>query len=494
MEQPGSEPCSSEDVAPQALDILAGLASLGISPSLRSQVQQALAALSHLPPADDAAGTAYGSAPASRAAAGPASTSGAPRDGGLQRQLAEFEQKMTMSRSIMKKLYHKNVELEKELAIVRVGLRGGEGNMGWDMELVCSLPASQWQQPLVSTPCAAAAVRSCVGSHRQQGGAQSHATTSALLAGRQANQQGVPLTPPPPPTPHTAAAAHSSSPSRPGTSLRPGTSSSYAGGEGSPAAHAMQERDLTIRQLQLALEAARRRCALLEMQLTEGEGGGQGGGGGGGGGGKGISPDSLRDLLAQSSLHHQQYRQIREDYNRLLHKWVRVTRAGVDGDVGRRVGTLQAGPGLGPASRSGPTAVAAQAHALVGDLQKRLEAEVAEREAEAALYSARLYESEKAMSDWYVEKRLLEEHIARLGAELAQRDSVDGEINGCVTALLERLRLVEAENEAMRGAGAQAGQAGQAGRPPPAAGEAGGGSGEGGGVGAAQQGGARSHR
>lgn len=42
----------------------------------------------------------------------------------------------------------------------------------------------------------------------------------------------------------------------------------------------------------------------------------------------------------------------------------------------------------------------ATARELVGNMQARLVAEVAEREAEAALYSARLYESERAASDW----------------------------------------------------------------------------------------------
>lgn len=42
----------------------------------------------------------------------------------------------------------------------------------------------------------------------------------------------------------------------------------------------------------------------------------------------------------------------------------------------------------------------ATARGLVADLQARLAAEVQEREAEAALYSAKLYETEKAISDW----------------------------------------------------------------------------------------------
>ncbi len=50
----------------------------------------------------------------------------------------------------------------------------------------------------------------------------------------------------------------------------------------------------------------------------------------------------------------------------------------------------------------------------------------------------------------YVEKRLLEDHIAKLSSELAERDKIDGEIESCVCTVFERLRLAEAENEGLR--------------------------------------------
>ncbi|GLI58988.1 hypothetical protein VaNZ11_000809 [Volvox africanus] len=369
------DPSCSDDigVASQAVDILAGLASLGISQSLRDQVQRALTDISQ------AAGIAYDSQLETYASSSPSrqaggyttektisTPTGGSRDNTQQRKVAELEQKMAMSRSIMKKLYHKNVELEKELAIIK------------------------------------------------------------------ANRGVVNLSPPP--TAHGNLALGSLPADT--AAARPGLKT-----DSTPASQALQERDLTIRQLQQALEASRRRCALLEMQLGNGAVGGagasgaggsaagRGGGLGGGMGAPGVSPDSLRDMLAQSALHHQKYKQIREDYNRLLNK---------------RANTLQAG------SRS-DSAAAVAARAIVEDLQKRLAEEVQEREAEAALYSAKLYQSEKAMSDWYVEKRLLEDHITRLSAELAERDKIDGEIEGCVTSMLERLRTVEAENEELRG-------------------------------------------
>ncbi|KAG2501488.1 hypothetical protein HYH03_001265 [Edaphochlamys debaryana] len=396
MDEDGTGPGDGEaedGVTPQALDILAGLTSLGISPALRDQVQRALVDLSVAAgvTADPGVAPSFGGDDAARLASGEgasssgkASATGGTRDAVWQRKLTELEQKLSMSRSIMKKLYHKNVELEKELSILR------------------------------------------------------------------ANRQGVDLAPPP--------TAGSVSGSRPGTST-PGP------GDGGLSSQALQERDLTIRQLQQALDAARRRCSLLEMQLAQGPGaagaGGAGaGGGGGGGGGKaglvgvrgkgsagpkaGVSAESVRELLAQSALHHLKYKQIREDYIKSLYK---------------RAASVQ----VNGRSAAAVSSTAAAAVGLVDDLQKRLVAEVAEREAEAALYSARLLESEKAMSDWYVEKRLLEEHIARLSSEVAERDKLDGEIEGCVSELLERMRQLEEQNEELRarlgGSSAPAGRA-----------------------------------
>lgn len=58
----------------------------------------------------------------------------------------------------------------------------------------------------------------------------------------------------------------------------------------------------------------------------------------------------------------------------------------------------------------------------------------------------------------YVEKRLLEDHIAKLSAELAERDKIDGEIESCVCTVFERLRLAEAENEGLRARLAELGE------------------------------------
>lgn len=126
-----------EGEAGPALDILAGLASLGIAPALRDQVQQALADLSHVTADVDGfsaglVGAAGKCVPGGTAGTAPASNT---REGALQRKVEELEQKMVMSRSIMKKLYHKNVALEKDLAVAKVGPGGArhQQHRGSDM-------------------------------------------------------------------------------------------------------------------------------------------------------------------------------------------------------------------------------------------------------------------------------------------------------------------------------------------------------------------------
>lgn len=248
--------CESE-MLPQGVDVLAALASLGVNEQLRARVQDALDTL-------EAAAANNGVVPLSNPrhqshshsvpggkgapAAGVGLAAGPARavDNAYRKKLDALETKLAMSRSIMRKLYHKTVELEKEAQVARA-------NSG----------------PVSLT----------------------HSTASLLAA--------------------------SSGEAAAGTSGRPGTAAGAAAGVGasSPLAQALQERDQTIVQLQHALDAARRRCALLESQLS-----GTGAGGGRGRPGAGSKDAGLKEVLAQSQLHFHKYRQIREDYNRLLYK------------------------------------------------------------------------------------------------------------------------------------------------------------------------------
>jgi hypothetical protein len=99
-------------------------------------------------------------------------------------------------------------------------------------------------------------------------------------------------------------------------------------------------------------------------------------------------------------------------------------------------------------------AASREAKMVVGELHQRLASEIEEREVEAAVYSAKLYESEKVLGDWYVEKRLLEEQLAQLHAELAERDRMDGEVERCFCSLYERIQSLDAENAQLRAAAA----------------------------------------
>ncbi|KAG1660748.1 hypothetical protein FOA52_010622 [Chlamydomonas sp. UWO 241] len=359
-----------DDITGQAVEILAGLTSLGISQALRDRVQDAMQQL------ESASASASASVPELKkkghrvsldkgekakapaaAAAAAAAGKGAVGKSASQSAAAveELETKLGMSRSIMRKLYRKNCDLEKEV------------------------------QMLKANGCSVASLE---------------------------------LTPTDGGTPKIGARGTS----RPGALVAPhgGLSDGGAGSPSTPVALAIQERDRTITQLQAALDASRRRCALMEGSPSDG-----GGGSISGQGSKAAAAQqaSIREVLAASQLHLSKYKNIRDDYNRLLKK--------------RTVAV------------STSKAASAEARALVDEMDARLSKEIQEREAEAALYSARLYESERLMSDWYVEKRMLELHIERLSEEVAQRDVMDQQMEACVCDLFERLRLVEETNKEM---------------------------------------------
>ena len=75
--------------------------------------------------------------------------------------------------------------------------------------------------------------------------------------------------------------------------------------------HVLQEKQQMIGELKSALDAARRRCALLEMQLSNQHHAAAT---------KQSRTDRVKDAAELSSLHFQKYRQIRQDYHRLLNK------------------------------------------------------------------------------------------------------------------------------------------------------------------------------
>ena len=120
------------NIIPQALDILASLASLGISDTLRDKVQDALSQLSEA--SFSVAGDSWSLGLASEqrqpggAAGGKSAVQLSHVEQIYQKKMAALEGKLQMSRSIMRKLYYKNVQLEKEIQVHKV--RGQRGHMG----------------------------------------------------------------------------------------------------------------------------------------------------------------------------------------------------------------------------------------------------------------------------------------------------------------------------------------------------------------------------
>mmetsp|Transcript_14831 Transcript_14831/g.50966 ORF Transcript_14831/g.50966 Transcript_14831/m.50966 type:complete len:213 (-) Transcript_14831:516-1154(-) len=170
----------------------------------------------------------------------------------------------------------------------------------------------------------------------------------------------------------------------------------------------LHERERTIAELRETVDALTRRCGKLQAALVEREGGG-------------AEEGMLQEAVARQNEHFKQYKQIRSDYRRLLKRRV---------DTVRRTG-----------------GAAKEAKAVVAELHGRLNKEIEERETEAALMNAKLYETEQKQSDWYVERRLLEQKVAKLDAEIRERDQLDGQIETCVCSLFERMRMLEQTNK-----------------------------------------------
>uniref|UniRef100_A0A6S8HXX0 Uncharacterized protein n=1 Tax=Dunaliella tertiolecta TaxID=3047 RepID=A0A6S8HXX0_DUNTE len=345
-EEPGNDAC------PESEAVLATLSALGVPMQLRMRVQEAIVQLEQLSHNTNNMGE-LAPAPASTQ---PGSKPGVQPKGaasgskpGAAPKVQTVEAKLQMSRSIMRKLHHKNVALEKELQMYKANAN----------PITFSQPTSEMLEQL-----------------------SSRSSTSMNLG------------------------------DRPGKLV---------------VANALQERDEAILQLRHALDASRRSNALLEGQLAAAAAASPPNGHDARSkrGAAGIKQPSRfqpqgNAVSQESQMNASRYKQIRNDYNHLLRK-----RAGYSQASKALPGTPQA---------------------MLMELKARLTKEMSERDAEAALYSTRLYESERHLSDWYVEKRMLEEHITKLNSEIVERDNLDQQIQSCVCGLFERVHLLETEN------------------------------------------------
>lgn len=129
MEPGGDGQDDGQEISSQAMEILAGLASLGISNQLRERVQDALSQLTEVSQAAAAGiqgsdvGTSTLGGGSGFAVPLPPHTNRAVEEA-YKKKIATLEQKQQMSRSIMRKLYYKNVELEKEINILKANATG----------------------------------------------------------------------------------------------------------------------------------------------------------------------------------------------------------------------------------------------------------------------------------------------------------------------------------------------------------------------------------
>jgi hypothetical protein len=263
-----------------------------------------------------------------------------------------------MSRSIMRKLYKKNVELEKENQLAKAA-------------------ALREQEKAAAATAALAAARQAPDSGGDSGGDHSSGTISGSSGGLGLAAMGI------------------------GAPPAPGAPSIYA--------TMVRERDKTIDDLRAAVATLKR-----DQRASEGNKASSA---------AALSAADLQEVVSQSAQHFTKYKQIRADYRRLLT---------------RRVETVRRAPGASTEARK-----------VVEELHHRLNREIQEREAEAAIYSARLYDTEQQQGDWYVERRLLEGRVERLGGEVAERDRLDAQIEACVAHLFERMRLLEKTNSTL---------------------------------------------
>ena len=75
---------------------------------------------------------------------------------------------------------------------------------------------------------------------------------------------------------------------------------------------------------------------------------------------------------------------------------------------------------------------------IMNELSFRLNQEQKQRDLEAAVYNAQIYEYEKKEVDWFVEKRYLEEKIAALEGEVQKRNVLDDQIESCIQMLCKQ--------------------------------------------------------
>ena len=176
------------------------------------------------------------------------------------------------------------------------------------------------------------------------------------------------------------------------------------GGGNSTVLTVLKQREKTIEDLNRKLQEAEDMIRVLQSSA---------------GGVSSRKSSELQSDLKKYQFHFKNYKQLRNDYKRLLDQ-----RSGI---VSRKINK--------------------DAKRMVGELKSRLDKEMEERELEAALLTTQLYEQDKRESDLYVEKRLLEQKVGALQQEIYDRDKIDTQIENCVCSLFEKVNSLESANK-----------------------------------------------
>jgi len=96
--------------------------------------------------------------------------------------------------------------------------------------------------------------------------------------------------------------------------------------------------------------------------------------------------------------------------------------------------------------KSGRLSQEAERNVLLGQLDVALREEADLHRKESQRLNEELYLQEKKTCDSYVEKRLLQDRLETLEAEIEQRDNLEGEIDSKMVALFNRLKQLEDAN------------------------------------------------
>lgn len=144
----------------------------------------------------------------------------------------------------------------------------------------------------------------------------------------------------------------------------------------------------------------------------------------------------LSEALEDAARYQQGYVKARADYRRLVSARVKQATEKKAAKYGSTAKPKQP--------------VAGAARKLIEALGERLTVSEEERNAETAAFNRKLLEAERQHCDWFVEKRLMEDRLAALTAEIREQDEMADRMELCVHSLFERLRQLEITNHNLR--------------------------------------------